>query len=145
MRLAVPGDEPAIADYLRQATTMTTVDDPGFIPTACPGIVAALERGQQGFIWPGGSIGLSHTADQAPNADQEPDPDDRRITARRCATPTNSKVRSVNDEAWDAFRAIDRAGIEVDGRREPWLHARTGSRGAAAAALGRAVHPCGSR
>lgn len=29
---------------------MTAVEDPGFIPTACPTIVAALERGKQGFI-----------------------------------------------------------------------------------------------
>lgn len=50
VRLAVAGDEPAIADYLRQATTTTAVDDPSFIPTACPSIVAALENGQQGFI-----------------------------------------------------------------------------------------------
>jgi GNAT superfamily N-acetyltransferase len=29
---------------------MTAVDDTGFIPTACPSIVAGLERGQEGFL-----------------------------------------------------------------------------------------------
>ena len=50
VRLASSGDEPAIADYLRQAMEMTVAEDLGFIPTACPSIIAALERGQEGFL-----------------------------------------------------------------------------------------------
>jgi hypothetical protein len=48
VRVASPGDEPAIADYLRQAMEMTVAEDRCFIPTACPSIIAALERGQEG-------------------------------------------------------------------------------------------------
>ena len=50
LRLAATGDEPAIAVYLRQAMEKTDAENPGFIPTACPSIVAALERGQEGFL-----------------------------------------------------------------------------------------------
>jgi len=48
--LAATGDEPAIAVCLRQAMEKTDAENAGFIPTACPSIVAALERGQEGFL-----------------------------------------------------------------------------------------------
>src|SRR5215217_9303587 len=50
IRLAVEDDKSSIAPLLRQALDITPAEDPGYIPTVCPSIRAALERGQPGFL-----------------------------------------------------------------------------------------------
>src|SRR5687768_4607503 len=50
IRLAVEDDKSSIASLLRQALDITPAEDPGYIPTVCPSIVAGLERGQPGFL-----------------------------------------------------------------------------------------------
>lgn len=97
MRLATPGDEPAITAYLRQAMEMTAVDDPGFIPTACPSIVAGLERGQEGFIAALAQVVMERTSDgPAAFALVAEEPAGELVGAIACGPPYGVIAQGIN-------------------------------------------------
>jgi ribosomal protein S18 acetylase RimI-like enzyme len=50
VRLAVDEDKSSVASFLRQAMDMAPTEDPGFVPTVCPSILAALDGGHSAFV-----------------------------------------------------------------------------------------------